>query len=164
MCAHSKDVLALDDVKRLIEEDRRERKTLKKDKKGSLREGQKKVHQNPRVALLVSLKGVGALRCSTELSAPTKKSTSSGLQKTRKSGDRRSSSISKRVEKTQKAGDRSSCSNIERVKARRLATAVPLLSRQFFTKPRQPLASPGTRGLATQIVILGCQVHACFSA
>ena len=41
-CAHSKDGLALDDVKRLIEEDRCERKALKKDKKRSLREGQKK--------------------------------------------------------------------------------------------------------------------------
>ena len=40
-CAHSKDGLALDDVKRLIEEDLRERNALTKDQKRSLREGQK---------------------------------------------------------------------------------------------------------------------------
>ena len=72
-CANSKDVLALDDAKRLIEDDRRERKALKKDKKRSLREGQQKVHQNPSGVLLVCLKGVGALRCSEKLSAPRRK-------------------------------------------------------------------------------------------
>ena len=74
-CAHAKDGLAPDDVKRLIEEDRRGRRSRR------IRDGPcakiKKV-QNPRVALLFSLKGVGALRCSAKFSAPIKKSTSSG--------------------------------------------------------------------------------------
>ena len=53
-CANSKDVLALDDVKRLIEDDRRERKALKKDKKRSLREGQKGTSKPERRALGLS--------------------------------------------------------------------------------------------------------------
>ena len=101
-------------VKCLIEEYRRERKALEKDKNRSLREGQKRYVKTRRVALLISLKRIGVLRCSGRLSVSDKERCVQW-----KSGDRSSSSNSKRVKKTRKAGDRSSSSNIEWVKARK---------------------------------------------
>ena len=140
-CAHSKDGLALYDVKRLIEEDRCERKALKKDKKRSLREGQKGTSKPESRAL--GLSGSRGDTTFNEVISSVKErfvkrvtkrhgSLVTDVLRRTASGLRRHGRLATEVPVQTSNGSRHA----------RLATAVPLLSRQFFTKLRQPLATP----------------------
>ena len=91
--AHSKDGLVLDDVKRLIEEDRCERKALKKDKKRSLREGQQGTSKPESRALGLSEGNLGVTLFGKVISSE-KETYIKQVTKTRKAGDRSSSSES----------------------------------------------------------------------